>query len=139
MTYGLQILKCIRIYSMHRIFHACNYTSSIFWEEVSDVIASSTELSDDTVLGGGRYFSILEFERHLTTEPDSCLSCIKDEMFDNSFPWNVDVADNIGQGRLCKQKRIWNKTKFRIVFTTMLIIETYQFMLTRKKKIRKLL
>ena len=138
MTYGLLVLKCIRIYSMRGIFHACSYTSSIFWEEVSDVISSSTEVPDDAVLGGGRYFSVLEVERHLTTERDSCFFCIKGEMFDNSFPWSVEVADDIGQGRLCKQKTIWNKTKFRIVFTTLPMIETYQFMLTRKKKIGKL-
>lgn len=97
MTCGLQVLKCIRIYSKHGIFYACNYTSSIFWEEVSDVIASSTEVSGNTVVGGGRYFSILEVERHLMTEPDSCLFCIKGEMFDNTFPWNVEVADDIGR------------------------------------------
>ena len=119
-TYGLLVLQFTKIYSMPGIFHACNYCSSIFWKEVNNVIASSTKVSDDPVVGGGRYFSILLVERHLT-EPISCFSSSKGEMFDDNLPWNVEVADDIGQGRLCK-KKIWNKTKFQIVFITMLII-----------------
>ena len=120
---------------MPGILHAFNYCSSIFWKEVSDVIASSTEVSDDTVVGGGRYFSILVVERHLT-EPISCFFCRKGEMFENNLPWNVEVADDIDQGRLCKQKRIWNKTKISdCLSATVLIIETYQFLLTRKNSL----
>ena len=132
-SYGLLVLQFIKIYSMPGIFHACNYCSSIFWNEVNDVIASSTEVSDDQVAGGGRYFYILVVERHLT-EPISCFSSSKSEMFDYNLPWNVEEADDIGQGRLSKQKRIWNKTKFGIVFITMLIISIIVNSKKKKKK-----
>ena len=84
-TYDLLVLHFIKIYSMPGIFHACNYCSSIFSKEVNDVIASSTEVSDDPVAGGGRYFYILVVERHLT-EPISCFSSSKSEMFDYNLP-----------------------------------------------------
>ena len=127
-TIGLWSVKMvIKIYPMPENFHACNYCSRIFWEEVSDEIASTTEVSDDIVVGRGWYFSILVVERHLT-EPNSCFFCSKGEMFDKSLPWNVEVTVDIGHCRFCTQKRIWSKTKFRIVlkFATMLIIETYR-------------
>ena len=120
-TYGLLVLHSTKIYSMSGIFYARNYCRSIFRKEVNDVIPSSTEVPNDPFVGGGRYFSILVVESHLT-EPISCFTCSKGEMFDDNLPWNVEVADDIGQGRLCKQKKIWNKTKFRIAFATMLII-----------------
>ena len=77
-------------------------TAEAFFE---NVIPSSTEVSNDPFVGGGLYFSILVVKSHLA-EPISFFTCSKGEMFDDNLPWNVEVADDIGQGRLCKHKKI---------------------------------
>ena len=61
---------------------------AIFEKWGNNVIASSAEVCDDSVVGGGWYFSILVVERHLT-EPISCFSCSKGEIFDNNEMWRT--------------------------------------------------